>query len=189
MPAHNESAVAPTIETPRLLLRPWRDSDVEPWAAMCADPRVMATLGPLKDRAEAGDFAATQAARLERNGYGWWVASVKHGRPFIGIIALQDVPLDLPFAPALEVGWRLVAEAWGNGYATEGGRAALAFAFAELARSEVVALTAKINVASQRVMQRLGMARDAAGDFQHPRIAEGAALRPHVLYRIRSTSA
>ena len=176
--------MTPTIETPRLLLRPWRDSDFEPWAAMCADPRVMAFLGPIKDRAAADAEAARHVARLESNGYGWWVAQVKDGFPFAGIIALQDVPSDMPFAPAFEVGWRLAAEAWGNGYATEGARAALGFAFAELARTEVVALTAKINLRSQSVMQRLGMSRDGAGDFEHPWVAEGT-LRPHVLYRIR----
>lgn len=181
--------MSPTIETPRLLLRPWRDSDFEPWAAMCADPRVMATLGPIKDRPAADAEGAKLAARLESNGYGWWIAEVKNGLPFIGIIALQDAPVDMPFAPAFEVGWRLIADAWGNGYATEGGRAALAFAFEELGRTEVVALTAKINVRSQRVMQRLGMSRDAAGDFENPRVAEGAALRPHVLYRIRRPKA
>jgi len=97
---------------------------------------------------------------------------------------LQDVPFAAHFTPALEVGWRLAAEFWGNGYATEGARAALAFAFQTLHRSEVIAMTAKINVRSQRVMQRLGMAYDPGDDFDSPRVADGSPLRPHVLFRI-----
>jgi ribosomal-protein-alanine N-acetyltransferase len=122
--------------------------------------------------------------RLERNGYGFWVVEVKGGASFVGVVALMDVPSDLPFAPALEVGWRLRYASWGRGYATEGARRLLAFAFDELERDEVVSITAAINLRSQRVMQRLGMTRDLAGDFEHPRIAPGHRIRPHVLYRL-----
>jgi len=101
------------------------------------------------------------------------------------VIALQDVPFEAHFTPALEVGWRLRHDHWGHGYATEAARAALAFVFSELQRDEVVAMTAAINERSQRVMQRLGMTRDPNGDFEHPAVAEGHPLRPHVLYRIR----
>jgi len=146
----------------------------------------MAFLGPTIERTRATLDAAMLAARLEQNGYGWWVLEVKNDVPFAGLVALQNVPFEAHFTPALEVGWRLAAEQWGNGYATEGARAALAFAFGQLGRNEVVAMTAKINLQSQRVMQRLGMTNDLAEDFENPRVAEGAKLRPHVLYRKRS---
>jgi RimJ/RimL family protein N-acetyltransferase len=174
----------PPIETPRLLLRQWRDADLEPWAEMSADLRVMEFLGAPLDAARAIAIGKSLAERHERDGYGWWVVEVKDGPPFAGLIALQDVPFEAHFTPALEVGWRLAAPHWGNGYATEGAAAAIAFAFDELDRSEVVAMTAKRNLQSQRVMQRLGMTCDPADDFDNPRVAEGSALRPHVLYRI-----
>ena len=176
--------MSPTIETPRLLLRSWRESDREPWVRTCADTRVMAFLGPTRERARALADAEVLSASLERNGYGWWVAELKETAAFAGLIALQDIPFEAHFTPALEVAWRLAAEHWGNGYATEGARAALAFAFDTLNRNEVVAITAKINVRSQRVMQRLGMTYDVDGDFDHPRLAQDNPLRAHVLYRL-----
>jgi RimJ/RimL family protein N-acetyltransferase len=172
--------MTPSIETPRLLLRPWRDSDREPCADMWADPRVVRFLGPPKERASAIAEAETLAARLIQNGYGWWIVEVKRKNSFVGVVILQDVPFDAHFTPSLEVGWHLAAEHWGNGYATEGARGALAFAFNELGRTEVVAMTAKINLPSQRVMQRLGMTHDVADDFQNPRVAQDSPLRPHV---------
>jgi RimJ/RimL family protein N-acetyltransferase len=177
--------MSPTIVTPRLLLRPWRPADREAWVAMSADPRVMEFLRGTQVRADALAVADRLAAQLERDGYGWWVAECAERGSFAGVIALQEVPFEAAFTPALEVGWRLAAEYWGRGYATEGARAALAFAFNELDRTDVVAITARINLRSQRVMQRLGMTYDATADFEHPRVARGDPLRPHVLYRIR----
>jgi RimJ/RimL family protein N-acetyltransferase len=101
----------------------------------------------------------------------------------------KNVPFEAHFTPALEVGWRLAADAWGRGYATEGGRALLDYAFAQLGKSEVVSMTAAINVRSRRVMERLGMTYDPADDFPHPRLEEGHRLYPHVLYRMKAPSA
>ena len=176
--------MAPRIETARLILRPWIDDDVEHWVAMGADPRVMEFFPRLATEAEARSEVAWFTEGLTANGYGWWALEVRANGAFAGAIELQDVPIELPFAPAFEVGWRLSPDYWGRGYATEGGRAALDFAFRELDRAEVVAITARLNLPSQAVMQRLGMTRSTADDFDHPRIAEGHPIRPHVLYRI-----
>ena len=176
--------MAPRIQTARLVLRPWRDDDVEHWVAMSADPRVMEFFPSTSQRSEAESTAARIRERLEHDGYGWWVAEVKGEAPFAGVITLQDVPFEAHFTPALEVGWRFVYDQWGHGYATEGARAALDFAFGTLGSDEVVAMTAEVNVRSQRVMQRLGMTHDSADDFDHPRLPEGDRLRRHVLYRI-----
>ncbi len=178
---------APTIDTPRLRLRPWRASDREGWVAMSADPRVMEFFPRTLDRTEALEQVDRFAKRLHDDGYGFWALEIANGAPFAGIIALIDVPSDLPFAPALEVGWRLAPEAWGNGYATEGARALLDFAFATLGREEVVSMTAASNVRSRRVMVKLGMTRDPADDFDHPRVPVASPLRRHVLYRIGRT--
>jgi ribosomal-protein-alanine N-acetyltransferase len=173
------------LESERLLLRHWRDADVGPWVAMCADPRVMEFLPPYRE-GQAEAVAARARERLAENGYGWWALEVKGVAPFAGVISLQMVPFEAAFTPALEVGWRLAYEHWGQGYATEGAALALRFAFDVLERDDVVAITTARNVRSQRVMQRLGMTRDPKDDFDHPRLPEGHPLRPHVLYRISS---
>lgn len=177
----------PVLETPRLMLRGWRPSDVDAWAEMNADPRVREFFPGIAERSDSIEAGRRLAEQLARDGFGWWVIEVKGARPFAGIVALQRVPFEAAFTPAFEIGWRLPVDAWGNGYATEGAAAVLRFAFAELGWDDVVAMTAAINVKSQRVMQRLGMTHDARDDFDHPRIEEGSRLRRHVLYRIRRT--
>lgn len=152
---------------------------------MGADPRVMEFFPSTYDRVQAEASASRMRERLDRNGYGWWVLEVKGGPAFAGVIALQDVPFEAHFTPALEVGWRLIYEQWGHGYATEAARAAIDFAFSDLGRTEVVAMTAAINLRSQRVMQRLGMTYDATDDFENPLPDVGDRLRPHVLYRAK----
>lgn len=180
---------APIIETERLVLRPWRDEDIEPWAAMNADPRVMEFFPNTYTQEYASEMAAYLRARLEKDGYGWWVAEIKNGKRFAGNLALQYVPFEAHFTPALEIGWRLAFDAWGHGYATEGARALLDFAFKDLQCAQIVAMTAALNVRSQRVMQRLGMTHAAADDFEHPRLQPCHRLRPHVLYRIERPGA
>jgi RimJ/RimL family protein N-acetyltransferase len=102
---------------------------------------------------------------------------------FVGFVGLSEPDFDALFTPAVEVGWRLGREHWGHGYATEGARAAIAFAFDELGLREIVSFTAASNDRSRRVMERLGMTHDAADDFDHPSLAPGHPLRRHVLYR------
>ena len=179
-----ENLVGPTLESERLLLRPWKDEDVEAWVAMGADPRVMEYFPSTYDREYAEAMAARLRARLERDGYGWWVIEVKGVSAFAGVIALQDVPFEAPFTPAVEIGWRLSYEHWGRGYATEGAARTLRFAFEVLGLNEVVAMTAATNRRSARVMERLGMQRNPADDFEHPRLPEGHRIRPHILYRL-----
>jgi ribosomal-protein-alanine N-acetyltransferase len=175
---------APTLETARVRLRPWRDDDIEAWVAMSADPRVMEFFPSVVDRVRAEATAKRLRDRLDADGFGWWVLEINDRAPFAGVVALQDVSFEAPFTPALEVGWRLRCEYWGHGFATEGARAALAYAFDVLDRAEVVAMTATINTRSQRVMQRLGMTYDPRDDFDHPMLPRGDRLERHVLYRI-----
>jgi RimJ/RimL family protein N-acetyltransferase len=153
---------------------------------MMLDPRVTEFLRDVAwTREEAVAVAERIAGKLDATGYGWWVAEVRGGVDFAGTIILQDIPFEAHFTPAIEVGWHLAADQWQNGYATEGGRALLEFAFNQLDRAEVVAITAQINVRSQRVMERLGMTRKAADDFIHPRVPPDSPLSEHVLYRIQ----
>ncbi len=152
---------------------------------MNADPRVTEFLGRSYTRALSESQAFAMRRQLELLGYGWWVVEVRGGAPFAGVVALQDVPFEAPFTPAREVGWRFAYDHWGHGYATEGARAALDFAFERLGWHEVVAFTAALNLRSQKVMERLGMTHDPSDDFDHPRIPEGDPLRRHLLYRAR----
>lgn len=141
----------------------------------------------LSTRESAALVERTEAC-FEQRGYGLWaVETTTQKRPFIGIVGLSPVELDLPFAPAVEVGWRLARAYWGRGYATEAASAAIAFGFDRLHLDEIVSFTAGANLRSQRVMERLGMKRDPHGDFEHPRLPVGDPLRAHVLYRIGRT--
>jgi ribosomal-protein-alanine N-acetyltransferase len=170
------------LRTERLLLRQWRDDDLEPFAELNADPEVMEHFPAPLARDESDRLARRARDRIAADGWGLWAVEVVGSQPFVGFVGLAEPGFEAHFTPALEVGWRLARTAWGNGYATEAGRAALAYAFEELGRDEVVSFTSTGNLRSRRVMERLGMTHDPADDFDHPRV-EDPRLRRHVLYR------
>ena len=172
------------LETERLLLREWRDEDREPFARMNADPRVMEFFAATLTAAQTDAMLERVQAHLDRHGFGWWPAELKETGAFIGFIGLAVPYFEAHFTPCVEIGWRLAAEHWGRGLATEGARAALRYGFEELGLREIVSFTVPANVRSRRVMEKLGMTRNPADDFDHPRIPEGHPLRRHVLYRI-----
>lgn len=169
------------IRTKRLLLRPWRDDDPAPFAALNADSRVMEYFPAPLEREASDALAARCAGAIAERGWGLWAAEVPGVAPFIGFIGLAVVGPGLPCPDAVEIGWRLDLPYWGRGYATEGARAALRFAFDVLALPEIVSFTAVVNRRSQAVMERLSMHRDPQL-FEHPRCPEGSAIRAHVLY-------
>ncbi|ODN70729.1 GNAT family N-acetyltransferase [Methylobrevis pamukkalensis] len=171
------------IETDRLILRPWEARDLLPFAAMCDDPEVMEFF---PDRL---DLAGTEAviARLEQRrrdgGFGMLAAEIRATGDFVGVIGLQRVPYDAAFTPAVEVGWRLARAHWGKGYASEGAGGCLAHGFSE-GLTEIVAVAHVANVKSHAVMERIGMSRDLAADFDHPALPAGHRLGRHGLWRI-----
>ncbi len=172
------------LTTERLLLRRWREEDRVPFRAMNADPRVMEFMPGLLTE-EASDALADRAeAHFERNGYGPFAAELRQNGAFLGFIGISIPRFEAPFMPAVEIGWRLAAEYWGRGLATEGARAVLRYGFEELRLGGMVSFTADANVRSRRVMEKLGMTHDAVDDFEHPNIPQGHPLRHHVLYRI-----
>lgn len=175
---------AAELRTERLLLRQWRDADRAPFAALNADTLVMEHLLSALTPEESDALVDSILVRFARDGFGLWAVEVVGVAGFIGFVGLNPVPFTAPFTPAVEVLWRLAREHWGRGYATEGARAALDFAFGELELDEVVSFTTRRNVRSRRVMERLGMTRDPADDFDHPAVPERHPLRPHVLYRL-----
>ncbi len=177
---------APSLRTERLVLRPWRDEDLAPFSRMNADERVAEYLPSVLTRAESDGFARRIQAGFHRFGFGLWAVEsvVPEARNFIGFIGLSVPTFSAPFTPCVEIGWRLAADQWGRGLATEGAKAVITHAFSALRLDELVSFTVPGNTPSRRVMEKLGMERDPAEDFDHPRLAEGHSLRRHVLYRL-----
>ncbi len=172
------------IRTARLSLRRWVPEDRVPFAALNADPRVVEHLLAALSREESDALAARIEGHFEEHGFGLWALEIPGVAPFAGFVGLSIPRFQAHFTPCVEIGWRLAAERWGHGYATEAARAALDFGFEEIGLEEVLSFTVPGNLRSRRVMERIGMVHDAAGEFDHPALPEGHRLRRHVLYRI-----
>lgn len=172
------------LRTDRLLLRRWRPEDRAPFARLNADPRVVEFLPGALSREASDALADRIETHFERHGFGLWAVEVPGVAPFAGFIGLVRATFEAPFTPCVEIGWRLAAETWNHGYATEGARAALEFGFRSLQLAEIVSFTTVANLRSRRVMEKLGMTHSTSDDFDHPLLPEGHPLRPHVLYRI-----
>lgn len=172
------------MKTERLLLRRWREADLEPFAEMNADPLVMEHFPATLSRAESSALIERSERWFDDRGYGLWAIELSADGTFAGFTGLAPVDEALPFAPAVELGWRLAHAYWGQGIAIEAAFATARFAFDVLELPSVVALTAATNVRSRRVMERLGMRSDPSEDFIHPKLPAGHPLAPHVLYRL-----
>ena len=172
------------LTTPRLILRHWREADIETFADLTADPRVMEHFQKTLSREESDAMAERVRGLFDEQGFGLWAVEVPGVADFVGFVGLNVPTFETHFTPCVEVGWRLAYEHWGRGYATEAARRALNFAFDELDLEEVVSFTVPANVRSRGVMERLGMTRSPDDDFDHPVLPEGHRLRRHVLYRI-----
>jgi RimJ/RimL family protein N-acetyltransferase len=184
-------SVFPTLSSGRLCLRRWRDADRAAFAAMNADARVMQFFANCLDRDESDAMVDRIEEHFGQRGFGLWAVEVPGVAPFVGFAGLSvlaDPPFGARRTPCVEIGWRLAFEHWGHGYAIEAARLARGYAFDALALSEVVSFTSVINLRSRAVMERLGMRRDPADDFDHPRLPEGHPLRRQVLYRLDSNS-
>ncbi len=172
------------LETARLRLRDWRDEDLEPFAAMNADPEVMRYFPNLQDRAESDASVDRVRAAFAARGWGFWAAECKDDGQFIGFVGINVPTWEAHFTPCVDIGWRLARPYQGRGLATEGARRALDFGFRELGLAEIVSITVPDNTPSRHVMSKLGMVHDANGDFDHPRIPADSPRRRHVLYRL-----
>ena len=174
------------IQTERLLLRNWEARDLEPFSEMGRDERVMKYFPNLMTEEDCKNFIATKQGVIEKNGWGFWAAEHVKSKAFVGVVGIvyDELPIKLKQSPRLEIGWRLRTEWWHQGLATEAARACLEFGFETVQANEIVAVTALSNLPSVRVMQKLGMSRDAADDFNHPRVAEGHPLQRHLVYRL-----
>lgn len=177
---------APRLITERLILRGWRESDRAPYAQLNADRQVREFFPDLPTAAQSNAQIAVFEDHFAQHGFGMWALERRDGGELIGFTGMDLVTYDAPFAPAVEIAWRLARHAWGHGYASEAAREVLRFGFTELELGAVVAVTVPANVRSRAVMERIGMSRDPREDFDHPDIAQGHPLRRHVLYRLRA---
>ena len=173
-----------TLTTDRLLLRRWRPDDLEPFAAMNADPVVMEYFPATLARDASDAFVARIETCFAENGYGLWAVEPVDDPRFAGYVGLWPAVFEAHFTPAVEIGWRLDKAFWGRGYAPEAARTVLADGFGRLGLDEIVSFTATSNLRSQRVMAKIGMTHDPADDFDHPTLDPASPLRRHVLYRI-----
>jgi len=179
-------AAGPQLRTERTVLRRWRAADLEPFARINADARVMEFFPRTLARHESAALIARFETGFVHRGYGLWALEIPGRASLAGFVGLQPVEPELPFAPAVEIGWRLGRSQWGRGFATEAAREAVRFAFGELELPALVSFAAAGNERSQQVMERLGMTRSAEEDFEHPQLPAGHPLRRHVLYRLEA---
>jgi RimJ/RimL family protein N-acetyltransferase len=177
------------IETERLILRPWKDSDLEPFARLNADLQVMEFMLKLLSREESDAWVGGMKAHFARHGFSHYAVELKENGSFVGSIGLSVPSYPTPFSPCVEIGWRISSAFWNRGLATEGAREVLRHASETLRLPEIVAFTVPSNLRSRRVMEKIGMVRDLAGDFDHPKVPAGHPLQRHVLYRWRSHDA
>jgi len=173
------------IRTDRLVLRPAVDADRVAIAAMNAHPKVGEWLGGVRDRGESDAFVDRVQAHEVEHGFGFWVVERQADHRVIGMTGIWWVPPEMDMPGVVEIGWRFHPDAWGQGYATEAAKAALTYGFSTLKLPEIIAFTARTNLASQSVMRRIGMRHDPARDFDHPGLAEDHPLRQHVVYAAR----
>ncbi|MCG9647312.1 GNAT family N-acetyltransferase [Vibrio brasiliensis] len=173
------------IETERLILRQWRDSDLPSYRDLNADHNVMRYFPSLLNSEQSDAQAEIIRQLIEQRGWGFWAVEVKQTQEFIGFVGLHQQAADsgIPNSPLVEIGWRLAEKFWGNGYAPEAARAALDYAFNQLELEQVYSFTALQNHPSQQVMKKLGMV-NIDEDFDHPKLPSGHRLQRHCLYRI-----
>jgi len=170
------------IETKRLGLRRWQESDSSPFYKLNQDQRVMEFFPKTLTKEESDSMIIRIEENISKNGFGFYAVELLENTQFIGFIGLSIPSFEAEFTPCVEIGWRLDFEFWGHGYATEGATACLDYAFNKLDLSEIVSFTTVTNKRSQTVMQKIGMKK--AGEFKHPKLDVGHPLCEHVLYKI-----
>jgi RimJ/RimL family protein N-acetyltransferase len=173
------------IQTERLLLRPWKDADLAPFAEMSANPEVMEFFPAILSAAESNAMVGSFCEHFEKYGFGWAACELKSSSEFIGFVGLHRIEYETSFSPCVEIGWRIARKHWGQGFAVEGAEAMLEFGFKNLGLTEIVSMTAVGNLKSRRVMEKIGMTRNSEEDFDHPKVSDGHPLKRHVLYRIQ----
>ncbi|CAN5238923.1 GNAT family N-acetyltransferase [soil metagenome] len=175
------------LQTERLLLRRWKESDLAPFSEINADPNVMKHFPKMLTPDETKALIEKIENRFELDSLGLWAVELLSNQAFIGFVGLWKPTFDAHFTPCVEIGWRLANRYWGQGYAPEAARAVLEDGFERICLEEIVAMTALLNKNSMRVMEKIGMTLDPQDNFMHPSVEDGHRLKEHVLYRIKKS--
>ena len=173
------------LETDRLILRNWQTKDAAAMHRLNSDEAVMKFFPFRRNRIESDLLLETVKNKIDEKGYSFAAVELKQTGRVVGMAGISDIASNMPFAPALEIGWRFLPEYWGKGYATESALKWLEFSFTALEKEEVVSFAVADNIASTAVMERLGMHHFPELDFDHPSVSdEYPQLKRHVLYAI-----
>ena len=175
------------LETNRLVLRQWKATDLAVFAELNADPEVMAYFPNTLSQDQSDAVAHKCKSFIAKKGWGFWAVELKSTKEFIGFVGLYEPDDDLPCSPCVEIGWRLLKQHWGNGYATEAANTSLDYAFNTLNLDQVVSFTAVSNKPSRAVMERIGM-QNSQQNFMHPALAKSHPLAEHVFYALRRSN-
>jgi RimJ/RimL family protein N-acetyltransferase len=174
------------LETPRLVLRRWRDSDREPFSAMNADEEVMRFFSSKLTIEQSSLLVDKIERQFVDKDFGLFAVERKQDKSFIGFVGLNQPTFESSFTPCVEIGWRVARPFWGLGYAPEAAKEVLRDGFERLGLNEILSMTAAINLKSIRVMRKIGMHSDLRDNFLHPLVADDSPLKPHVLFRLRN---
>jgi RimJ/RimL family protein N-acetyltransferase len=175
------------IETDRLLLRRWTEADRAPFFRLNSDAKVMEFMPKPLSRPESDLLVDRIEDHFRKHSFGLYALELRQDHSFVGFLGLAIPAFAAHFTPCVEIGWRLSANHWGKGLATEAARAVVRHAFEQLKLDALVSFTTPANIRSRRVMEKIGMVHNPAEDFDHPNLPDGHPLRRHVLYRLRSS--
>lgn len=174
------------IETPRLILRPWREADKPVFEAIINTPAMMEHFGGVWPTGGHDALIDMQIAKQARDGHCMWAVEHRSDGALIGIcgVRIADHYIDLPITGELEIGWRIAQPFWGRGIAREAAEASIGWGWANTAAPRIAAWTTIENRRSRGLMERLGMARRADLDFVHPRFEPGNPFGAMIVYTI-----
>lgn len=170
------------IETSRLIMRDWTEKDIPEFARLNSDQQVMEYFLKKLSYNETIEFYHRIQSEFKTYGFGLYAVEDKESHLFMGYVGLHNITFEIDFAPAVEIGWRLLPEFWSKGYASQAAVACLEYAKKELKLQEIVSFTSLPNKRSERVMQKIGMTR--VKEFNHPLVESIHPLCKHVLYKI-----
>lgn len=170
------------LQTPRLGLRTWKESDLDPFAQLNANPKTMQFYPSTLDRTASQKMLLRIQKQYQEFGFSVYAVDLLEQQQFIGYIGFMRPTFESYFTPCVEIGWRLDPKVWNQGLATEGALACLNYGFEQLKFKEIYSFTAAINKPSERVMQKIGLQK--IDSFEHPLLDKNSPLALHVLYKI-----
>lgn len=174
------------FKSERIGFRKWRESDKIVFASLNEDKDVMEFFPKTLSKIESDNFVLRINQKFKEYSYGLYAVDELATKNFMGFIGFGHPSFELGFSPFIEIGWRLGKQYWNKGYATEGALECIKYGFNKLKFQNIYAFTAKTNLKSERIMQKIGMGKYM--EFEHPKIEFGSKLKTHVLYKIDNTA-